>query len=282
VLAAIAFLAMSSTGSFATSRRIVRDGAYASPHKLAVRKSLYRHADVSPPPPDQPIREAIALCGEERVIDVGCGTGQYVAALRETGHQGPLVALDLSEGMLASVDGTCAQKVVGDASALPLATGIADVVLAMSMLYHVPDIAAAVREFRRVLRTGGILLASTSSADDKPEIYDVWSEAMSHVAGREIDLRQTAVRFTTENGSAILGACFTDVHINAWSVTLRVPSATEIRDYADSARDFYESLLPDPERWSRAMDLTEQFAAERINRDGHFVVTIKKCMFVCR
>ena len=50
-------------------------------------------------------------------------------------------------------------------AALPFAAGTFDAVLAMHMLYHAPDVTAAVVELRRVLRPGGVVLASTLSGD---------------------------------------------------------------------------------------------------------------------
>lgn len=46
---------------------------------------------------------------------------------------------------------------------LPLGDGGVDVVLAMHMLYHVPDVPAPVAELRRIVKPGGTLLASTNS-----------------------------------------------------------------------------------------------------------------------
>jgi 2-polyprenyl-6-hydroxyphenyl methylase/3-demethylubiquinone-9 3-methyltransferase len=51
--------------------------------------------------------------------------------------------------------------VQGDATALPLADGCADVVCAGEILEHVVDLRAAVREACRVLRPGGVLVIDT-------------------------------------------------------------------------------------------------------------------------
>jgi 2-polyprenyl-6-hydroxyphenyl methylase/3-demethylubiquinone-9 3-methyltransferase len=52
----------------------------------------------------------------------------------------------------------------GDATALPLADGCADVVCAGEILEHVTDLRAAVREACRVLRPGGTLVIDTIAA----------------------------------------------------------------------------------------------------------------------
>ena len=51
-----------------------------------------------------------------------------------------------------------------------------DVALAMHMLYHVPDIPAAVRELRRSTRPVGTVLASTNGTGS---LSEVWISAIS-------------------------------------------------------------------------------------------------------
>ena len=50
--------------------------------------------------------------------------------------------------------------VEGDIEAMPFADGSFGTVLCTEVLEHVPDPAAAIREFRRVLRPGGVLIGS--------------------------------------------------------------------------------------------------------------------------
>ena len=56
--------------------------------------------------------------------------------------------------------------------------------LAMHMLYHVPDMQAAVRELRRVVKPGGTVLASTASASSMAEILELAHSGASVVLGR--------------------------------------------------------------------------------------------------
>ena len=98
----------------------------------------------------------------ERVLDLGCGAGRFVAALRDAGADP--VGVELSEGALErarrNVPGADL-RLVGADGALPLEDGSVDLVWCSEVLEHVPDTAAVLSEARRVLRTGGRLLVTT-------------------------------------------------------------------------------------------------------------------------
>lgn len=110
----------------------------------------------------------LELCGPvagSRVLDAGCGPGLYARALTDRGAD--VVACDASPALVE----LARQRLGGDAEvrvhdlAEPLdwaPTGSVDlVVLALTMNY-VDDRLAMLREFRRVLRPGGAMVASTS------------------------------------------------------------------------------------------------------------------------
>ncbi len=89
-----------------------------------------------------------------RALDVGCGTGRWTARVGALGF-------DVSPRMLAvaaSKPGLRGRLAVADAAALPVAARSADLLLCSLTLGHVPNRAAALREFTRVLRPGGSLL----------------------------------------------------------------------------------------------------------------------------
>lgn len=96
---------------------------------------------------------------QARVLDVGCGTGANGPVLAEGGRFA--VGLDFSPIPLG-LDGTGsrghAARLRGDAGRLPFATASFDLVVALDVLEHLDDDAAAARELFRVLRPGGALV----------------------------------------------------------------------------------------------------------------------------
>lgn len=101
--------------------------------------------------------------GDLDVLDLGCGTGRYVAFALAAGAR--VVGLDGSPGMLAE-----ARHLVGEgadlrrhdlAAALPFSEGHFDCVLSALVLEHIEDIAGLFAEAARVTRPGGRLVFST-------------------------------------------------------------------------------------------------------------------------
>jgi ubiquinone/menaquinone biosynthesis C-methylase UbiE len=98
----------------------------------------------------------------KRVLDVGTGDGTYAI---EAGVRGAAVtALDTSPAMLQAAGDRAGRRGVsielceGDVQALPFDPERFDVVLAVTVLCSVDDVASAFRELARVLAPGGRLV----------------------------------------------------------------------------------------------------------------------------
>lgn len=105
------------------------------------------------------IREA-RLGPDDVVVDLACGTGDLAHLALATGVR-RVVGLDLTHPMLVLAGRRDARLAVvgGDMGALPLATGVADVVTTGYGLRNVPDLDVAIDEIARVLRPGGRFLS---------------------------------------------------------------------------------------------------------------------------
>jgi ubiquinone/menaquinone biosynthesis C-methylase UbiE len=94
------------------------------------------------------------------VLDLGCGTGSLALLAAEQGHR--VIAVDLSRRMAgraaAKLAGTSARVVVGDAARPPVGEGRFDAVMARHVLWALPDPAAVLARWARLLRSGGRLV----------------------------------------------------------------------------------------------------------------------------
>jgi len=106
------------------------------------------------------------------LVDIGCGGGVMAPHLAGKGYRH--VGVDFTGSALRQAAAHGVTVVQGDATALPLADGCADVVAAGELFEHVPDLSAAVREACRVLRPGGLLVADTVNATWAARLVAVW------------------------------------------------------------------------------------------------------------
>lgn len=137
-----------------------------------------------------PRRDLLARLLEEqlpaepaRILELGCGTGEFLASLVEsdplTPH--PIECAVGVEGHPASLErardrSTRPIWIHGDASALPLADAQFDVVVALDVLEHVEP-KAFLREAHRLLRPGGAILLSVPAF---PSLWSGLDEAAGH------------------------------------------------------------------------------------------------------
>jgi SAM-dependent methyltransferase len=98
-----------------------------------------------------------------RALEIGAGTGYFSINLLRAGVIGEAVATDISAGMLSKLERSAAERGVRveiaacQASALPFDDDSFDLVFGHAVLHHLPDLDAGFREFRRVLRPGGVM-----------------------------------------------------------------------------------------------------------------------------
>ena len=108
--------------------------------------------------------DGIQWRGDERILDIGCGYGAYYDRLNEQFPDMQYFGVDLSEGMLRQHGAYGSGRLAfGEATQLPFASESFDVVMANHMLYHIPDVEAAVREVKRVMKPDGVKALSSSS-----------------------------------------------------------------------------------------------------------------------
>jgi SAM-dependent methyltransferase len=90
-------------------------------------------------------------------VDVGCGEGRVGRALAECGHR--IVGVDASPTLVrfAATHESAPPVAVGDAAALPLRDGVADLAIAFMVLQDVDELEPAVEEIARVLAPNGCL-----------------------------------------------------------------------------------------------------------------------------
>ncbi|WP_380281036.1 class I SAM-dependent methyltransferase [Kitasatospora purpeofusca] len=257
-------------------RAVLVNSAYADDRHLLARQSIYRWQQPRYDLPGLITAELAATSGT--VLDIGCGNGKFVSRLNRDRADLRVVGVDISAGILAEVE---KPVLVADAEALPFADGSADAVLALHMLYHVGDIEAAIKDLARVLRPGGVLLASTNSDTDKRELDQLWARAAGDILGIPHGPERVSLssRFSLEKAPDYLGAAFGRVQVR------ELPGVIELTDPAPLV-----AHLASYEAWAEqsgvpfreTVERAHQIATGIIADQGSFKITCLGGIVACR
>jgi SAM-dependent methyltransferase len=186
-----------------------------------------------------------------RVLEIGPGTGEFTVRMRAA-LDAEIVAVDISERLVALVRERGVEAVVGDVQALPFASRDFDAVVAHFVLHFVPDLDGALREIHRVLRDGGRFLVTTAHAD---HLAEVW---------RLVGHRFPASPFDCHAAEYAIRRLF--VHVERHEVTggVRFPNREALAGYLDAFE-----LLTDGSLAGRVPDAI-----------GSFQATARRCLLV--
>jgi SAM-dependent methyltransferase len=155
-----------------------------------------------------------------------------------------------------------------DATALPLRDGVADLALAMHMLYHVPDPADALRELRRVTRPGGRVVIGLNGAGHLRELRPAIA------AARGTDPEAMGERVRLDDGEAMARSFFPEVTRHDFVAELRVPTPDLIAGYVRSMSGTSRDAAPE--------SLAETVAAAFPRTpEGHYVITSHAGCLIC-
>ncbi|MCX7619511.1 MAG: methyltransferase domain-containing protein [Acidimicrobiales bacterium] len=132
-------------------------------------------------------------------VDVGCGTAESVETLRSLGAAA-VVGTDVSLQALGHARRRDPAPPVLEAAAenLPFANGVADVVTSMDVIEHLDDDVVALREYRRVLRPGGILFVTVPAYQFLWSAHDVRAAHRRRYRSQQLRRSVEAAGFVVE------------------------------------------------------------------------------------
>ena len=154
------------------------------------------------------ISEHIPADEVHTIVDVGCGTGRFSAALANT-FEADVIGFDPSITMLkeatSNVSHRRVQFLVGDSEHISLTGSSADLVYLSMVYHHIPDPDSAAREFKRVLRPGGFVCIRNSTLDllDQVSYLKYFPSAMKYNSHR-IPLQRDVINTLQTNGFTLL------------------------------------------------------------------------------
>lgn len=216
---------------------------YADADNLRARIRLHEEYSTAPEPWWPWVFDRVRAAGDAardgdgtavRVLEVGCGPGDLWVENADRVPAGwTVVPTDRSPGMVeqfrtaaAGTAFTPSGTAVAAAEALPVADDAVDVVVANHVLYHV-DRERALPEMRRVLRSGGRLVATTNGEENMREVRALLDEAGA-------EWTPSSAAFSLESGPGLLRDHFDAVAVREYEAGLRVPDLEPLVAYAAS------------------------------------------------
>jgi SAM-dependent methyltransferase len=199
---------------------------YADEKGLAARYELWARRS-GPQPQDVALAEVLAL-RPRRVLDVGCGSGEFAERLAHEGID--VVAVDQSERMVELARGRGLDAHAADVQDLPFDDGAFDVAVANFMLYHVPDVHRGLAQLARVAPA---LVAATNGVGQLAELWEL--------IGRDLSDRRRL--FMRETGQELLRPHFASVRVVELDGTIEM-THEEMRHYVAHSVAHKEAVVP--------------------------------------
>jgi len=227
-------------------KSLLRTQQYHNASRLTARAALHAHFSTNPTRWFSWLFDRFQAPVSSTVLELGCGPGWLWLSNRERIPAGWHITLtDFSEGMLAEAQQNLAHVshaftfAEADVQAIPYPDDSFDMVIANHMLYHAPDIPAALAEIRRVLKAGGHFYASTLASD------------YLHEFEQFLPRRSPAhLSFNLDNGAELLAAQFGNATLHRYDNTLVVTEAEPLIAYflsmtPQSATSLQERIVED-------------------------------------
>ncbi len=261
-----------------TDPNYLQNDQYRSADNLNARIALHERFSANPQGWFAWVWDTLAeLPAEAKVLELGSGSGAlWMACPERISARWSITVSDFSAGMVDAAWRNLITLGRGfkfeqiDAQSIPYPDETFDIVLANFMLYHVPDRPKALGEIRRVLKSGGHLVAATAGANHLKEMDD-WFARLDPT--REMAAFRNL--FTLENGLEQLEPFFGPIEIRRYPDRLCITEIPPLMAYLRSTSSYGSS----PE--SIFAQLEQELTVE-LQAKGEISITKDSGLFLAR
>ena len=207
---------------------------YKNSKNLDIRQSFHQNYGTNPIEYKSWIRSKMTFFKGCRILELGCGTGSLwrrEAELIDSFSE--LVLSDISEGMVEETKKSYAEQKnvtceVFDILDISYPEDSFDIIIADSMLYHVPNLEQALKNIHRILKKDGIFYATTFSSSEG--LINYINHALYEMRLSATD-QSKRISFSLENGSELLSKYFSSVKKELYIDDLEVTKSEDIVKY---------------------------------------------------
>jgi ubiquinone/menaquinone biosynthesis C-methylase UbiE len=211
-------------------------------------RELYRRYLESKPWIKQLYSNMFNIKAGQRIVEIGCGTGDFTRYLAQLSHANArFLGIDSNpKSINAAVNDTKKARLSkmiayksGDVYNIPLENDYANITCCRTLLMHLTDPMKAVTEMTRVTRTGGSVIAVEGGkmasfydpADEEhtrmvERAYDAWTNGIRKLEGKEFKIGEKLPYIFQKAGLTNIRA---EIHADAWLNTDRRRKLNDIR-----------------------------------------------------
>jgi ubiquinone/menaquinone biosynthesis C-methylase UbiE len=257
------------------SARLLRE-QYKDGTNLSARVRLHQRFSTNRYGLTRWIFDRIQVPDNANVLELGCGTGILWRGPVQAARGWRVILTDMSDGMLRETRAHLARLghsftyMQADAQAIAFRDESFDAVIANHMLYHVPDIARALDEVRRVLKPSGFCYAATMGLANMREMDELAARFFSIPR-----MTESAAKFGLESGEAYMRRAFSEVKLERYADSLVITEAAPLMDYICSMR--VRSRVTDEQIAALRRQVEDEIAAH-----GEIRMTKDSGLFIAR
>ena len=208
-----------------------------------------------------------------KILELGCGDASlWNKNFNHIPSNWEITLTDFSDGMLKDAKKNLGEKrsrfnfKIVNAENIPFEEESFNVVIANHMLYHVPNINKALKEINKVLKSAGILFASTVGKNHMKEIREIISTF--DIYSLTSESWESTDSFQLENGFKIVSKYFNMVELKRYKDNLKVTDPVYILDYIFSMPGNNEVSLS-----SKDLKKIYNYLEDNINAKGNIYIT---------
>lgn len=160
------------------------------------------------------------------ILDIGCGTGKGIKKLSQHYSKATVIGLDLAFNMLQRSKKEFglfkkARLLSADMEALPIKENSVDLIFSNLAIQWVNDLELTLKEFKRIGRSGGLLMFTTFGPNTLWELNDSWLKIDNtpHVH-RFIDMHDI--------GDILVGSGFAEPVMDSETITMQYPTFKDV------------------------------------------------------
>jgi len=254
----------------------LRTDQYINSSNLYARAGLHQRFSINEVGWHIWVFDHFILAEGSKILEVGSGPGSlWQQNLNRIQKSWEISLSDISIGMLEEArtalgSTMCYRLAVHDACNIPFPENEFDAVIANHMLYHIPDIPAALKEIKRVLKPDSCLYATTNGPAHLQEI-----KAWKSLFFPDQDLPEwgtPTLKFSIENGEDLLNQDFKNIKFIAYPDYLLLDQVEPIIRYIRSYNKLEDS---DPRTTA-----LRAYLQKKIKENGSIRITKESGMFV--